>query len=227
MEVTVETGFVAFDYGVLGWIWNPKWRGFSGSSVPEPPRRWRDLLRPEWKKKLLLQDPRTSSPGLGVVLGVREAVGDDFSRFFSALRAQWVTLAPGWSGAYGLFLKDQAPLVWSYTTSQAYHRQQDPQAPYQALVFDEGNPLQIEGALAIEKAVDSPESLALAKRFLEFLVSTEVQALVPQKQWMLPARKGVKLPRSFRGIPQPKKQWILGVQSDLSTVLREWETAIR
>ena len=32
------------------------------------PKSLRDLLKPEWKRNLILEDPRTSAPGLAFVL---------------------------------------------------------------------------------------------------------------------------------------------------------------
>ena len=223
---SVGEGFVPFDYGVMAFIWSPSWKGFAGKT-PEPPRRWRDLLDPKWKKRLLLQDPRTSSPGLGFVMGARAVLQAQVQSYFQSLKTQWLTLAPGWSGSYELFLKDQAPLVWSYTTSQAYHRAKDPKSRFQAIVFEEGNPLQIEGAFLVKKALISTEAQKLAQDFISFLVSREIQELIPSRQWMFPSIAGVELPRNFRELPQPKAELSQMAEVDLKQVLRDWERSIR
>ena len=225
-EHEVEPGFTPLDYGILGWIWNPDWKGFSGG-VAEAPSKWSDLLYPKWLRLLLLQDPRTSSPGLGFVIGARVAQGASAPAFFRELRRQWMTLPAGWSGSYEIFLLGGAPLVWSYTTSQAYHLSRDPKSRLRAVVFDEGNPLQIEGAFIVEAAVRDPESLALARRFVGFLASREIQELIPSRQWMLPALKGVSLPREFLEVPAPKKLLVPSSDLDLRAILKEWELWIR
>lgn len=223
-EHTVEDGFTPLDYGVMGWIWNPEWKGFLGSP-PEPPKSWSDLLDSKWKRRLLLQDPRTSTPGLGFVLGARAAAVQ--SGFFKGIRAQWMTLAAGWSGSYGLFLKGEAPLVWSYTTSQAFHLSKDPKSPLRALVLEEGNPIQIEGSFIVEKAVANAGQRELAQQFVQLLASREIQERIPKTQWMLPALKGVALPREFQSIPAPRKILRPPGDVDLRAVLREWEISIR
>jgi ABC-type thiamine transport system substrate-binding protein len=40
---------------------------------------------------------------------------------WEALADNIVTVTPGWSEAYGLFLEGEADMVLSYTTSPAYH----------------------------------------------------------------------------------------------------------
>jgi thiamine transport system substrate-binding protein len=221
----VSEGFVPFDFGVMALMWNPTWKGFQGKKV-EPPRSWKDLARPEWSKRFVLQDPRTSTPGLGWVMGAGEVFGAQATQYFHELRGQWLTLAPGWSASYGLFLKEQAPLVWSYTTSQAYHRKNEPLSKYEAVLFDEGNPLQIEGALVVKDAVQDSAARQLAQSFVEFLVSSEVQALIPERQWMFPAVEGVTLPLEFKTLPVPKKILKLPARS-VRDVIRNWEKWIR
>ncbi len=225
-EHVLDPGFTPLDYGVMCWIWNPEWKGFAGSP-PVPPRRWSDLLDPKWKRRLLLQDPRTSTPGLGFVLGAQAALGDAAGNFINGIRRQWMTLAAGWSGSYGLFLKGEAPLVWSYTTSQAYHLSRNPKSPFRALVFEEGNPIQIEGSFIVEKAVAGPGQQELARQFVQLLASKEIQERIPNTQWMLPALKGVALPEEFQSIPSPLKILRPPVEFDLRTTLRHWELSIR
>ena len=52
---------------------------------------------------------------------------------WSRLRPRVLTVTPGWSEAYGLFVKGEAPLVLSYTTSPAYHRFAEKSERYAAL----------------------------------------------------------------------------------------------
>jgi len=200
---------------------------------------------------VVLEDPRTSTPGLAFLL-YADAVGGN--GFWGKFRTQWLTLAPGWDGAYALFLKKQAPLVWSYTTSQAYHEEQEleelktqpahapardgvreagKEAPkssrYRALVFKEGNPVQVEGAALVKGAFegDSEPLRKIARDFLEFLLTPEVQSQIPLKNWMLPVIPGTKLPESFGRVPKPLK--IVRTPTDAERIEKEllqWKKAI-
>ena len=52
---------------------------------------------------------------------VKAAYGDEAGAIWAELADNIVTVTPGWSEAYGLFLEGEADLVLSYTTSPAYH----------------------------------------------------------------------------------------------------------
>jgi len=221
-------GFVPLDWGVMALMMR--------DGELQAPVSWNTLLEARLRKRLILEDPRTSTPGFGFVWGASQAVQDPKS-YFSKLRTQWLTLASGWSGAYGLFLNQQAPLVWSYTTSQAYHVAHAEKHPgekvqyralYRAVVFEEGNPIQIEGAFAVRDAVRTPEERKLARDFLAYLVSSDVQQEIALKQWMFPALRGVKLPQAFAGLPKPRRilKWD-PAQHDFRALTRAWEGWIR
>jgi thiamine transport system substrate-binding protein len=224
-DLRVAPGFLPFDYGVLAFMADTEQLK---ALKLEAPRKLADLLGPRWRRQVILQDPRTSTPGLGFLLYAAVAGGEGF---WPKFKSQWLTLAPGWDAAYGLFLKKEAPLVWSYTTSQAYHEAHgDVARRYRALVFEEGNPTQIEGAALIQGAFEGEagaERRRLAREFLEFLLSDDVQRLVPSRNWMLPVMPGTALPDSFKNVPVPKKR--VNPPSDAATVERllvEWKRAI-
>ncbi len=192
-------GFLPFDYGVFAFMADTQALSEQGLHLP---RSLQDLLKPEWKRKIILEDPRTSTPGLAFLLFTQVSEGAKVGEFWKKLASQWLTLAPGWDAGYGLFLKKESPLVWSYTTSQAYHEENgDTAKRYRAVVLEEGHPLQIEGAALVKGALDAPGARDRAKAFLEFLISKEAQARIPQTQWMMPARSDVKLPASFMHLP--------------------------
>jgi thiamine transport system substrate-binding protein len=200
-QSALGAGFIAYDYGYFAFIAD---QDQLKKQKLVAPTRFADLLRPEWRRNLILEDPRTSTPGLSFVL-----YGEALSADWSKLKSQWLTLAPGWDGAYGLFLKGEAPLVWSYTTSQAYHEEHGDRAHrYTALIFNEGQPVQVEGAALVKGAFEGEGGKAkrkLAESFLSFLVSPQAQALIPTRNWMYPARKGIELPASFAHLPKPGK----------------------
>jgi thiamine transport system substrate-binding protein len=224
-DFRIESGFLPFDYGVLSFIADQEQLK---ALKFEAPKKLADLLGPQWRRQVILEDPRTSTPGLSFVLYADAVGGRDF---WARFRTQWLTLAPGWDAAYGLFLKKEAPLVWSYTTSQAYHEAHgDGSGRYRALVFEEGNPLQIEGAALIKGAFvgkDAEKQRKLARDFLEFLLSPEVQALIPEKNWMLPVMADAKLPDSFRKVPKALK--LVRTPTDAKVIersLTDWKRAI-
>ena len=133
--------------------------------------------------KIVIEDPRSSTPGLGLLLWVKAAYGDRAGEIWAALADNIVTVTPGWSEAYGLFLEGEADMVLSYTTSPAYHLLAVGDDSKAAALFDEGHYLQIEvaGKLA---ATDQPE---LADQFMAFMLTDAFQSAIPETNWMYPA----------------------------------------
>lgn len=207
-------GFVPYDFGALSLMLDE--RQLANAKL-KPPVSLEDLLKPEWRREVILEDPRTSSPGLQFLLFTRAVLGARFSAYWKELRSQWLTMPAGWDAAYGLFLKGQAPLVWSYVTSEATTRGKR----YRAVLFREGQPVQIEGAVVVRGAAHP----RLAKRFVRFLLSPEVQEQIPLTNWMEPVLKGIQLPKSFAALPVPSKSWVLP-GGEAQAALRQWSEAI-
>ncbi len=208
--------FVPFDFGYLTFVYD--------NLVVRPPEglSLRDFsTRPEYKKSLAVQDPRTSSTGMSFLLWTRLAFGEGTSQFWKALSNQILTIAPGWSGTYGLFLKGEAKFVVSYTTSPAYHIEKEKKTNFRAIVFPEGNYRQTEGAAVVRYS----KQKTLAGKWIQTLLSAKVQQALPLRQWMYPARAGVVLPASFQTLPKVSKVLVANaneVQQKKSDWLREW-----
>lgn len=132
---------------------------------------------------VVIQDPRASTPGLGLALWVEAAYGAAAEDLWADLADNIVTVTPGWSESYALFLSGEADAVLSYTTSPAYHVIGEGDDSKVAWDFSEGNPVQIEVAAVLAHGTQ-PE---LARRFLAYLVSPEGQAPIPETNWMFPA----------------------------------------
>jgi len=224
-ESLVEPGFLPFDYGVLALMADREKLKAEGLAEP---KSLAELVDEKYRRKLLVQDPRTSTPGLGFYLFVREVQGKGWEDFWKKLSRQWLTLAPGWDSAYSLFTKGEAPLVWSYTTSQAYHEEHGDgtgsSRRYAAVVFEEGNPLQIEGAALVLGGAKTASEKQAARDFLEFLISDEAQAKVPRTNWMFPARDRVALPPSFQALPKPARWRTVATDvTQVETALKDWD----
>lgn len=197
----LPSGFHPFDYAPMSFIVDHdeiKRRKFK-----QAPSSLSELLEPQWKRQWIVQDPRSSTPGLGFLMLAARTQADGLRAFLGKARGQWLTLAAGWDAAYGIFLQGEAPLVWSYVTSQAYHSAKAAgQSRYRAVLLKEGAPVQYEGAALVSATTSGrPESEALARSFIAFLQSEEVQREIPERNWMLPVRSGIPLPASFKDLP--------------------------
>ena len=194
LKVDPRNRLQPFDYGNFAIIWD------SQSGI-RPPESLADLATPYYSKKLILMDPRTSTPGLGFLAWTQAVFGPGWKDYWARLKPSVLAMTPGWDAGYGLFTKGEAPLVLSYSTSPAYHKAYEKSERYKALVFAEGHPAQIELAGVLKKSGHR----RAAEQFLDFLLSDEAQALIPETQWMYPANASAKLPESFSVVPKALK----------------------
>nr|WP_202625613.1 thiamine ABC transporter substrate binding subunit [Cronobacter sakazakii] len=196
-EVNVPGGwnndtFVPFDYGWFAFVYDK-------NKLKNPPKSLKELIESDQKWRVIYEDPRTSTPGLGLLLWMQKVYGDNAPDAWQKLAAKTVTVTKGWSEAYGLFLKGEGDLVLSYTTSPAYHIIEEKKENYAAANFSEGHYLQVEVA-ARTAASKQP---ALAEKFLKFMVSPAFQNAIPAGNWMYPVTS-VALPEGFNALTRPQ-----------------------
>ncbi len=187
--------FVPFDWSYLAFVYNAE-------RFSRPPASLRELIDDPKGPTVIIEDPRTSAPGLGFLLWMRAVQGDEADAAWTRLRPRIITFTKGWSEAYGLFLKGEADMVLSYTTSPAYHVAIEKKTNFRAAAFAEGNYVHVEVAGVLKNAGQP----ALARAFVDFMLSDGFQALMPEGNWMYPVRKpAAGLPASFEGLAQPPK----------------------
>ena len=168
--------FVPYDYGYFAFVYDTE-------SVQTPPSSLRELVEGGPEPAIVIQDPRTSTPGLGLLLWVKHVYGDDAAEAWAQLSERVVTVTPGWSESYGLFTSGEVPMVLSYTTSPAYHMIAEETERYQAAAFEEGHYMQIEVAGITVRGQNNP----LARQFMEFMTGPGFQDAIPETNWMYPA----------------------------------------
>lgn len=219
LDLPVEVAdplFLPYDWGWFAFV-------HDRTRLPEPPKDFEALAASDLK--IVIQDPRSSTPGLGLLLWVKAAYGDRAAEIWQGLADNVVTVTPGWSEAYGLFLEGEADMVLSYTTSPAYHLIAEKDDSKAAALFDEGHYLQIEvaGKLA---ATDEPE---LADRFLAFMLSEAFQSAIPETNWMYPAvTPAGGLPEGFDAFRPAKSLLLAPAEAQAARVpaLAEWRAAL-
>ena len=201
-DVWTSKLFVPYDYGHFAFVYDRE-------ALPNPPKSFSDLLTMNPEIKVLIQDPRTSSPGLGLLLWVQRVYGEGASQFWREFSPRILAAAPGWSEAYGLFLKGEAPVVLSYATSPAYHQEVEKTDRYQAALFQEGHYMQIEVA-ALTK---SSKQASLGRRFLRFLLSPEAQEAFATHNWMRPVLDApLDIPQALADLPEPEGSLLFSPQ---------------
>lgn len=219
-DVTVPGGwdndtFVPYDYGYFAVVYDTE-------KLKEPPKSLKELVEGDPSQKIVIQDPRTSTPGLGLLLWVRSVYGDKAADAWAELKRRVLTVTPGWSESYGLFTKGEAPMVLSYTTSPAYHMIAEKTERYQAAAFEEGHYLQVEVAGITLNGAKNP----LSQKFLSFMTGPGFQDAIPETNWMFPAGKTDKpLDPAFDRLVKPAKTLIFSpeeVEKNRKAWVDEW-----
>ncbi len=201
--------FVPYDYGYFAFE-------YDSTKLKNPPHSLADLIDGGSSDKILIEDPRSSTPGLGLLLWIKQVYGDQAPAVWQKLKPRILTVSKSWDEAYGLFLKGEAPLVLTYTTSPAYHIIEEKKTQYIAADFPEGHYLQVEVA-GITAHARQP---ALARKFLAFMIGNKFQDLIPETNWMYPVSKVTGgLPSAFPSLP---KKSLMVAPEDVAAHRKAW-----
>ena len=214
-----DDSFVPFDYSYFAFV-------YDSNRTHKVPTSFDELAAMPEDFKIIIQDPRSSTPGLGLLLWIKSIYGDKAADYWKSLSPHILTITKGWSEAYGLFLKGEADMVLSYTTSPAYHIIAEKKTNYLSASFKEGHYGQIEVAAMLK----SSRHKALAQKFLQFMLSDTFQDIIPTTNWTYPAVKTPKgLPEGFLTLQLPSKMILMDgktVEANRNSTINEWLKAV-
>ncbi|MBE3922593.1 thiamine ABC transporter substrate binding subunit [Vibrio parahaemolyticus] len=212
-----DTTFVPYDYGFFAFVYNKE-------KLANPPKSMKELVETRDDLKVIYQDPRTSTPGQGLMLWMKSIYGDDVTQAWQKLASKTVTVTKGWSEAYSMFLNGESDLVLSYTTSPAYHLIAENDSKFATANFSEGHYMQVEVAAKVKGSKNSE----LADKFMDFILSDEFQSAMPTGNWMYPVTD-VELPKGFETLSVPSKSLSFSadeVAKMRKSWIREWQSAL-
>ena len=212
-----DDSFMPYDFGYFAFIYNI-------DKVKNPPHSLHELVDNKAGWKIIYQDPRTSTPGLGLLFWMKKVYGDNAANAWQQVAKNTVTVTKGWSEAYGMFLKGEADFVLSYNTSPVAHIMNENDRHYQAAIFDEGHYRQVEVAGIIKYS----QEVDLARQFLRYLLTPEVQRQFAEKNVMYPIIK-TDIPNAFAQINSVNKSLEFKpeeIEKHQKAWIREWQSAI-
>ena len=195
------------DYGYVNLNYD---KAFLEAEGLEPPGSLEELTEAQWRGKLVVENPATSSPGLAFLIATVSYFGEDddydYLDFWGDLRANDVAITDGWETAYftnfSKYGGDQ-PLVVSYATSPAaeflFSETPLEEPPTGNILFDRSVFLQIEG-MGVLTGADSPN---LARRFIDFALDLQFQEDFPDKMFVYPVNRNATLPDFWRFAEEP------------------------
>lgn len=184
---TVDTGYVAFNYD----------KSYFAKAGLKLPTTLAELSGPQYAKLTVAESPATSSPGAAFYLATVQSLGQDGAlSWWRTARQNGMKVTRGWSQAYNQDFSlygGKYPIVLSYASSPAaevfYSEGKLKDAPTGNLFLPGSTFLQLEG-VGVLKGTKQP---ALARKFVDFMLSPAVQADFPNRMWVYPSVQGVKL----------------------------------
>ena len=215
-----------------------------GENVTVPMSLW-NFTETEWKGKVAVQNPRTSSPGRSFLIATTQYFAEDtdentdYTDWWAAMSANDVIVSSGWteayethySGGYGPWMDGyigDAQAVVSYCHSpgvEAWYGENWTQSA--ALNLAGASFLQIEYAAIPNGA----EDISQAKSFIEYLISPEVNSQMPTQNFMYSVLDGYDLPeengyRHHSVSPIDTQISSENIEAHIDEWLNNWDAAI-
>jgi thiamine transport system substrate-binding protein len=166
-----------------------------------PPNSLEDLLKPEYRSMLVVENPATSSPGLSFLLATIGHFGEEgYLEYWTKLSANDLLVVNDWETAYYSEFSQWGgtrPIVVSYGSSPPFEvlfsedSLQEP--PTRAIVSDETCFRQIE-FVGILKGTTNQN---LAENFIDFMLSPTFQEDIPLQMYVFPVNSQAKLDETF------------------------------
>ena len=185
--------FVPYNYGYFSFVYNE-------ANLATPTKSMDELIN-STNARIVIQDPRTSTPGLGLLTWMKALYGDKAGDEWKKLNKKIISVTKGWTDAYyNFFMAGEADMVLSYTTSPAAHIMFEERYDILATTFEEGNYITIEFA----GILNNSQNKDLANKFLNFMLSEEFQSVIPSTNIMYPVTNIKDLPEAFDKLEVPK-----------------------
>ncbi len=177
--------FIAYDWAPLSFVYRE-------GEIP-PATKLTDLLKPEYKDKLILQDPRMSSPGLQFFLWVLTDMGEMKGfEFLNKLKPSIKIMSPSWSSSYSIFKVEKPSMVFSHFSSPFYHQHEKAGHTFKSMELENPHPVQVE-YMGVPNFCGNCEG---AIQLAQFLLETKTQKILMQKNFMFPVDE-----RAMEGTP--------------------------
>jgi len=167
-----------------------------------PPQNLEDLLKPEYKNMLAVENPATSSPGLAFLLATIGHFGiDKYLDYWRGLVANNVLVVNDWETAYYTNFSrwgGDRPIVVSYNSSPPFEvlgSKTPLPAPQTAVITSDGScfrQIEFVGILRGTKNLD------LAEKWVDFMLSTTFQEDMPLQMYVFPVNPQAKLNETFQ-----------------------------
>lgn len=205
-----DNTFLPYDFGTYAFVYDK-------DKVKNPPKSLKELVERE-DLRVIYQDPRTSSVGRGLLVWMNTVYpAAQVAQAWQQLAKHTVTVGKGWSDTYGAFLKGEADVVLSYSTSPLYHQLFENKENYAATQFAEGNVMQVELAARVVEHKNQ-----CADQFMAYLITPEAQKHIVSANVMFPVIQEAVEPHFNALKAQKLQETFLDTSAATSDVLKRW-----
>jgi thiamine transport system substrate-binding protein len=190
-----------------------------------PPTSLDDLADPTYEDLTVIPGATTSSPGMAFLLATIANYGDAWPDYWTDLMANGAKLTDGWSDAYQVDFTQgggagDRPIVVSYDSSPAFTVDGQGGTTTSALLDTCFRQVEYAGVLA---GAENPDG---AEQVVDWLLSDEVQAALPDSMYVFPVSSSVELPADWAQFAQqPTAPYDVDPESiseNRDDWLREW-----
>ena len=208
-----------------------RWFSTKGLATPES---LDDLIKPEYKDLLVVEDPTSSSPGLAFLLATIAKYGEDgWVGYWQSLKANGVKVVDSWDTAYYEQFsgagKGDRPLVVSYGTSppaEVFYA--DPPRTEAITGVARGTCFHQEEFAGVLRGTKHRDA---ARRLVQFLVSERFQRELPLTMFVYPANPKASLPEVFTKFAvKPERAFVMdsaAIDKNRQRWLDAWTLAVQ
>lgn len=207
------------DYGDVCVNVDDTW--FAAHDLAEP-KTLQDLADPAYRNLTVTPGATTSSTGLAFLLGTVGAFGDGWTDYWKSLVANGLKVDAGWTDAYEVDFtagggNGDRPIVVSYSSSPPFTIPKGKSRPTTSALLDTCfRQVEYAGVLAGSK---NPVGM---EKFIDFMLSHQFQAALPENMYVYPIDTTVALPRDWaRWAPTADKPFTVA-PADISSHRSEW-----
>ncbi|GAB7009742.1 thiamine ABC transporter substrate-binding protein [Halorubrum trueperi] len=238
---------VPFDTGYVSLVYD--------GTATEAPETFEGLLDEEHAGALIAQNPGASTTGRSFLLhtihrfgdgGVAGGGGDgdggdggdgddaetveggdgdpdyDYLDYWAELQDNDVRVLGSWDDAYTAWSEGEAPMVVSYSTDQVFADMEGQDLDRHQIRFLNDQAYANPEGMAVFADADEPE---LAREFMSFMLESDVQGEIAQRNVAFPATDSAELPADYADLAQEPSEPVTFTYDELQGSVSEWVEA--
>jgi thiamine transport system substrate-binding protein len=215
LEFDPQGRAVPYDTGYICLVWD--------ETETTAPETFDGLLDPAHAGELIVQNPTSSATGTAFLLHTVAAKGEEgYLDYWRALKDNDVRVLGTWDDAYNAYSNGEAPMVVSYSTDQVFANEYgEPMEEHQLRFLNDQGYANPEGMARFAAS----DRAGMVNRFMDFVLSPEIQAGIAVRNVQFPATTTATLPDDFAEFAHEPPEAVTFTYDELQGSLGEWTDA--